>query len=183
MKKSTRYILATAWILVSRSFDAYATWQHTPDLQKEASPLASVLGMGWLPILLLLGAICAYVMFAYYKALFGSYRIFPTEKGYSLSEFAGYMATGTKVPWWKMWVQFPKKAAHLHAYFGYVLVISLSVAGVFSTVMWVLIWTSEFYRSVHSAGLVYALIFAGIGVGYGLWVWGKYTVYLQEGRD
>ncbi|MCA6364813.1 MAG: hypothetical protein IM638_17400 [Bacteroidetes bacterium] len=179
MKKSTRYILATAWILVSRSFDAYATWQHTPDLQKEASPLASVFGLSWLPILLLLGAVCAYVMFAYYKALFGKYRIFPTEKGYSLSQFAGYMATGAKAPWWKMWVQFPKKAAHLHAYFGYLMVISLSVAGVFSTVMWVLIWTSEFYRSVHSAGLVYGGILVSVSVVYYWWVRRNYLGYVK----
>ncbi|MCU0434335.1 MAG: hypothetical protein MUC87_12845 [Bacteroidia bacterium] len=179
MKKSTRYILATAWILVSRSFDAYATWQHTPDLQKEASPLVSVFGLSWLPLLLLLGAVCVYVMYAYYKALFGSYSIFPAEKGMSLSEFAGYVATGRKTPWWKMCVQFPKKAAHLHAYFGHLLVISLSVAGVFSTVMWVLIWTSEGYRSVHSAGLVYGGILVSVCAVYYGWVRRKYRAYAK----
>ena len=181
MKKTTRYILATAWILFSRSFDAYATWQHTPDLQKEASPLASVFGMSWLPILLLLGAVCAYVMFAYHKALFGSYRIFPKEKGYSLSQFAGYLATGQKSPWWSMFIRFPRIRAHVHAYFGFSLVIALSVAGVVSTVMWLLIWYSEAYRSVHSAGAVYAVILAGIGVAYALWVQLRYSAYLREG--
>jgi hypothetical protein len=180
MNKTTRYILATVWILFSRSFDAYATWQHTPDLQKEASPLVAVLGLDWLPLLSLLALFVAYVLFAYWRALFGSYSILPAEKGLNLSEFTGYLATGRKTKWWALLYQFPKTRAHFHAYFGYLLTICLSVAGVVSTLMWVLIWYSDAYRNVHSVALIYSVILGGCVLAVGLWLRKLYTGYLQQ---
>ena len=50
----------TFWILLTRWFDAYSTYQYTPDLGKESNPLVSIFGFGWTPCIgPILGSILA----------------------------------------------------------------------------------------------------------------------------
>jgi hypothetical protein len=42
--KTLKFLIILLWILFSKSYDAYCTFQHTPDLSKEANPLVSLLG-------------------------------------------------------------------------------------------------------------------------------------------
>ncbi len=45
--KTLKFLVILLWILLSKSYDAYCTYLHTPDLSKEANPLVSVLGLNW----------------------------------------------------------------------------------------------------------------------------------------
>jgi hypothetical protein len=45
--KRLKFFIILLWILFSKSYDAYCTFLHTPDLSKEANPLVSVLGFNW----------------------------------------------------------------------------------------------------------------------------------------
>ena len=65
MTKRSKFIITTAWILFSRSYDAYCTNQLTPDLSKESNPLVSVLGMTWTPLLITIGLLTIYLIYAY----------------------------------------------------------------------------------------------------------------------
>ena len=44
MNRKLKFIIMTVWILLTRGYDTYATYQHTPDLDKKANPLVSVFG-------------------------------------------------------------------------------------------------------------------------------------------
>ena len=43
--KTLKFLVVLSWILFSKSYDAYCTYLHTPDLSKEENPLVSILGL------------------------------------------------------------------------------------------------------------------------------------------
>mgnify|MGYP000595252376 CR=1 FL=1 len=54
MNKKLKFTITTIWILLTRWFDAFSTYRHTPDLGKEANPLVSIFGFGWTPLLVVI---------------------------------------------------------------------------------------------------------------------------------
>ncbi|MFM6935239.1 MAG: hypothetical protein ACKOXP_07325 [Flavobacteriales bacterium] len=160
MKKRSFYV-TVCWIVFSRSFDAYCTNLQTPDLQKEANPLVSSLGLTWSPLLLILGLLLIYVIYAFYQAVFHPIKLNPTEKGWSFQEFVTFRYLGKKAHWTSLLFQFPSTPKRFHQVMGPLFATCLSFAGIISTVMWILIFNSSWYRSVHHAGLIYGLLISG----------------------
>jgi len=76
MNTKQKFTIVTVWILLTRGYDTYATFQHTPDLDKEANPLVSVFGFNWTPLLVAVGSL--YVIYTYYLATFQTYNFEPT---------------------------------------------------------------------------------------------------------
>ena len=80
MGKRTRFVLITVWIVCSRAYDAYCTYQLTPDLTHEANPLVTVVGVSsWSVLLFIIGLLTAYVIYAYYRHVFHPIDILPKE--------------------------------------------------------------------------------------------------------
>jgi phosphate starvation-inducible membrane PsiE len=65
-------------------------------------------------------------------------------------------------------------------YFGQLLTKFLVYAGITSTIMWLLINHTDYYKTIHSASMVYSILIAGcITIAY---IWNKslYKEYLIE---
>lgn len=179
MNKATRFALTTGWLLFSRGYDAYCTNLYTPDLSREANPLVSMLGLSWTPLLLILAVLTLYVVYAHYVAVFRPMSLLPREQGYSFSNIVAYTYHGQKDEWYSIFYKFPKDLRRLNNYMGHVLMQSLVFAGIVSTVMWVLLNHTEFYKKIHSAWLIYALLIGGCGVITYVWSRKQYGVYLR----
>ena len=164
MKKSTKFILTTAWIIFSRSYDAFCTNQLTPDLSKESNPLVSVLGFGWTPLLLTLIVLTCYCIYVYYKSLFKPITIFPQEQGYGFKEFVVYLYLGRKDSITAVFYKFPKELKRFHQYMGETLTLCLSFSGIVSTLMWLLINYTSYYKAYHSAAFIYFILLLGNGI-------------------
>ena len=83
-KKHLKFFTLTIWILFSRSYDAYCTHTLTPDLSKEANPLVTVAGVSsWSVLLIILGCLTGYALFAFYIRTYKPTNLLPEEKGYS----------------------------------------------------------------------------------------------------
>lgn len=177
----TRFVALSSWILISRAFDAWCTFQHTPDLAKEANPLASVAGLGWSPLLGIVGLLSVYTVFALHQALFRPMDLLPPVPGYTFSQCVGFIYLGRKAEWHATLYQLPRDLRRFHTYMGHVLSRGVAFAGVVSTVMWALIWGSERYRSVHSAGLIYGVLVAGCVAIMIDWNRSAYRRYVQRG--
>jgi hypothetical protein len=95
-------------------YDAYSTKQLTPDLSKESNPLVSVLGMTWAPLLIVLGLLTVYVVYAFYLSTFKPTRLFPTQKGYTFKEFVTYKYLGRTDSWMALVYKFPKDLNRLN---------------------------------------------------------------------
>ncbi|MFM6994546.1 MAG: hypothetical protein ACKOWO_05485 [Sediminibacterium sp.] len=160
----TKFYLLTTWIIFSRSFDAYCTNLHTPDLSKEANPLVSFLGLTWSPLLLILGGLMFFVIYGFYLSVFKPIALAPEEKGFTFEEFSTFRYLGKKANWTALLFQFPKSPARFSRVMGELLAPCLAYAGVVSTVMWLLIFNSAWYRSVHQAALVYTLLAIGCAI-------------------
>ena len=78
MNRKQKFTIVTVWILLTRGYDTYATFQHTPYLGKEANPLVSVFGFGWTPLLVVVAVGSLYVIYTYYLATFQTYNFEPT---------------------------------------------------------------------------------------------------------
>lgn len=160
----TKFYLLSAWIIFSRSFDAYCTNLHTPDLSKEANPLVSFLGLSWSPLLLILGGLMFFVIYGFYLSVFKPIQLDPEEKGLTFMQFCTFRYLGKKANWSALLFQFPSSPARFSRVMGELLAPCLAYAGVVSTFMWLLIFNSGWYRSVHSTAIIYIYLVAGCGV-------------------
>ncbi len=181
LPKNLKFISVTAWIIFSRSYDAYCTHALTPDLSKEANPLVTVGGVSsWTVLIVILSILTAYSLYTFFIRTYKPMNLFPEEKGYSFSYFVGYLFLGKKEPWTSGLYKYPSDMKRLNNYMGVVLTRCLVFAGIISTTMWILIHNSEYYRSVHTAALVYTILIAGcIGIIYS-WNKSEYNLYLQS---
>ena len=157
----TKFYLLTAWIIFSRSFDAYCTNLHTPDLSKEANPLVSFIGLTWSPLLLILSLLMLLVIYGYYLSIFKPIQLDPEEKGLTFMEYSTFRYLGKKASWSALLLQFPTSPARFSRVMGELLAPCLAFAGLVSTIMWLLIFNMEWYRAIHQAALVYAILIFG----------------------
>lgn len=179
-KKRIKFTIITVWIFLTRSYDAYCTSQFTPDLSNEANPLVTVLGMNWIPLLITIGLLTIYVIYAYYISIFKPKKLIPNEKGYTFSEFVAFTYLGRKDKWTAIFYKFPKDLDRLNNWMGHILTQGLAFAGLISTVMWILINNTEFYKNIHSAQLIYGILIIGwLAMVYN---WNRilYKYYLTE---
>ena len=76
--------------------------------------------------------------------------------------------------------KFPKDLNRFNNYMGNLLTRCLVFAGVVSTIMWLLINNSEYYKNIHSAPLIYSILVGGcIAIIY-FWNKSMYKKYLEE---
>lgn len=183
MTKKVKFTITTAWILFTRSYDAYCTNQLTPDLSNESNPLVSILGMTWTPLLITIGLLTIYSIYAYYISVFKPKNLFPAEKGYNFSEFIAYTYLGRKDNWTVIFYKFPKDFNRFNHWMGKSLAQCLVFAGFVSTIMWLLINYTEFYKTIHSVTLIYSILIVGcIAIIY-YWNSAMYKKYLTDSNN
>lgn len=181
MSKKLKFTLTIIWILFSRSYDAYCTNLLTPDLNKEANPLVTVVGISsWTTLLIILSVLTIYVIYAYYISVFRPMNLMPKEKGYTFSNFVAYVYLGYKDSWIATLYKFPKDLKRANNYFGHVLTKGLVYAGVVSTTMWLLINYNNYYKTIHSATLIYSLLIVGCFILVYRWNKSLYRQYLTD---
>lgn len=180
MRKTFRFTSITIWIIFSRAYDAYCTYQHTPDLSKEANPLVSVLGMTWTPLLLVMSILSLYAIYAYHRTLFKPINLLPAEKGLSFREVSTFVYLGKSDNWVSLLYKYPKSISHLNQVIGHTLTKCLVFAGVVSTVMWLLINNTAYYRNYHSAPLIYSILVVGCIIIMYRWFADMYKQYLDQ---
>lgn len=180
MNKKTKFTLTALWILLTRSYDAYCTYQFTPNLDKEANPLVTVLGMSWTPLLLTVFSLTLYGIWCLYQSTFKPINLLPTESDYSLSEVSGYIYLGKRAPWHAIFYAFPKSLRRFNQYLGHTLSRCLVYAGFISTLMWLFIQNCPWYRSIHSGTLIYSLLLLGCSLILYQWYSQQYFEYLKN---
>jgi len=159
--KILKFLIVLLWILFSKCYDVYCTYLHTPDLSKEANPLVSMLGFNWDWLLIVIGLLTIYICYTLYLITFKSMNLYPLEKEYSFSNFIGYMYLCKKSSWLTTFYRFPKEIKRFHFFYGNILVRFGIFSGVVSTIMWVLINNSEFYKDIHNHLVIYGVLTTG----------------------
>ena len=184
MTKNQKFIITTTWILLSRGYDAYCTYMLTPDLSKEANPLVSFGGISsWTTLIVILSLLTIYTLYAYYVSLYKPMNLIPKEEGYSFGDFVAYVYLGQKDSWTSVLYKFPRSFKRATHYFGHVLSKGLVFAGVVSSIMWLLINNTEFYKSIHSAALIYTILICGTLIIVYRWNKKLYKQYLVSNRN
>lgn len=184
MNKNLKFTAITTWILFSRSYDAYCTYQLTPDLSKEANPLVTVVGISsWTTLLLVLSVLTIYTIYAYYVSVFKPMNLIPKDKGFSFGNFVAYVYLGLEDNWSATLYKLPKDIQRFNNYMGNLLTRCLVYAGVISTIMWLLINNTDYYKTIHSAPLIYSILIGGGIIIIYLWNKGLYREYLAETID
>ena len=161
MKKNITFSLTLLWILATRVYDAYCTFQYTPDLTHEANPLVSLFSLSWTPLLIIISILFMYTIYAYYLSFFKHFNFYPTEKDYSFSNFIGYIYLGKKQSWISILYKFPKDINRFHHYMGNLMSRCLVFVGVVTTFMWLLINYVPYYKNIHSATIIYVIVIIG----------------------
>ncbi len=181
MGKRTRFVLITVWIVCSRAYDAYCTYQLTPDLTHEANPLVTVVGVSsWSVLLFIIGLLTAYVIYAYYRHVFHPIDILPKEEGFTLSNMIAFTYLSRKDNWYAVFYKLPSTFSWFTNYMGAVMTKGLIYAGMVSTIMWLLIRHTEFYPPLHSPALIYSILITGCIVIIYRWNCKMHLAYLSK---
>ena len=160
--KRLKFTAILVWILFSKSYDGYFTFSHTPDLSKEANPLVSLLGFNWFWLLLVIALLTLYTCYTLYLISFKPINLYPQEKEFSFSNFTAYMYFGEKSTLLSTIYKVPSlKNKRFHYSIGNIWVRFLVFGGIISTVMWILINNSEFYKDIHIAFVIYGILIFG----------------------
>ena len=179
MKRNQKFIITSTWILLSRGYDAYCTNALTPDLSNEANPLVSIVGISsWTGLLIILSLLTIYALYAYYVSLYRPMSLTPKEEGYSFGDFVAFVYLGRKDSWTSVLYKFPRSFKRATHYFGHILSKGLVFAGIVSTIMWLLINHTEFYKPIHSATLIYVILIVGTLIIAYTWNKKLYEQYL-----
>ncbi|MBK7230872.1 MAG: hypothetical protein IPH93_01010 [Saprospiraceae bacterium] len=161
MTNKIKFTITTAWIIFTRSYDAYCTNQFTPNLEKESNPIVTLLGMTWTPLLITIGLLTIYTIYVLYIGIFKPKNLLPTESGYTFSEITAFTYLGHKDHWTAIFYKIPKDINRFNHWMGQTLPQCLSFAGLVSTMMWLLIHHSDYYKSIHSATMIYIFLISG----------------------
>ncbi|MCB0663109.1 MAG: hypothetical protein KDC24_10240, partial [Saprospiraceae bacterium] len=174
-----KFLSLTAWLVITRTVDVFATFQFTPDLQKEANPMVSVFGLhSWSIMLTVISLLVAGVIYLYYIHVFKKDLPHPVEKGMAFSEFSGYLFFGEKRPWYHMLYHIPKGLKRNVQVMGVILPYGLAFAGLVSTLMWYGIYfLPELYRPYHSVFAIWTLLGLGCIASWLIFAWVEFDKY------
>jgi hypothetical protein len=180
--KWLKFISLTTWLVLTRAIDVYATFQYTPDLTMEANPLVSVFGLNsWSVLISIIVTLLVFVIYLYYIHIFKRDLPYPEEKGYSFSEFAGYLYFGKKRPWYEMMYRIPFDLKQNLQVMGVILPYGLAFAGLVSTLMWYGIYfLPELYTPFHNVWAIWIIIGVGCIASCIWFVKGEYKIYQQK---
>lgn len=178
--KIIRFVIVSLWIILTRIYDAYSTYQLTPDLSKEANPLSSLLWMNWTLLLVTIWLLMIYVLYAYYLVLFKPKSLLPAEQWYSFSNIVAYTYFGKKDYWFAMLYKLPRDINRLTYYVGNILIKGLVFVGFLSTIMRLLIHYTDFYKKIHSATIVYTIMMIGMIIIIYMRNKNQYKIYLNQ---
>ncbi|MEX8547240.1 MAG: hypothetical protein V5804_06530 [Mucilaginibacter sp.] len=144
------FITVSLWIIITRIYDVYETYLFMPNLDREINPLVKYLHVGWTGLLLVITLLVVYIIFSFYKFLFDKPLSLPKENGLNFSEFFTTWYFGKKENWYKAFYKFPD-TKRVHYFAGVFFASAISVAGLCTTLMWVLIkYTSWYYTKYHN---------------------------------
>ncbi len=177
MLRNWKFWLLALWAIASRLYDILCTYEFTPDLTKEVNPLASVLGLSWLPILLVIGSLLFYSIYAAWDYRRQPTMLYPTSPGFSFIEFMTFVYLGKKDHWWALFIKFPTNLKRLHVFIGSQFLEYISWAGVISTAMWIGLKYIPAYRPLHNVIAIYSIIIAGCAAWYIYWFRQHYLHY------
>jgi hypothetical protein len=90
-----------------------------------------------------------------------------------------YLYLGKKESWPAIFYKFPKDIHRFNRYFGLMMSKFLVYAGIVSTVMWLLINYTEWYKNVHSAAVIYSVLIIGCAFIFYFWNKKMYQDYLK----
>lgn len=162
MKPFTRFVFVSLFIVLTRLYDAYCTYQYTPDLKHEANPLVTFLGLGWGGLFVVIGGLVVYIIHTYYVALFKTDDFLPREGSYTFGQFTAYLYFGRVEHWIAFLYKLPSSLKRFNQYMGMMMPSLLVFAGVVSTIMWLLINNIPNYmQNYHSATVIYIILVLG----------------------
>jgi hypothetical protein len=173
-QKNKFYLLAILFLL-GRVFDIVTTALFTPNLDREANPIVSVLGANWTVVILLqvlLGALILYGLFLYYHSVFE----LPALKQLCFTEFISYMNFNTTNSFYKLFYTLPKNTSYFIAHSGFVLTQTLIISSFFVGISTSFLLISEAYRKFYNHGMVY-FIYAGM---IALAIFNSYSFYRKS---
>lgn len=90
------FVLLVVLLLISRSADAVTTYMVTPDLRSETNPLVTLLGAGWLELIIVQMLLTAMVAVLTYWDLYKSPLPYPSRSDLAFREFAQEYYFGQK---------------------------------------------------------------------------------------
>lgn len=162
MKKMILLILGNLWIGLTRAYDIYCTYDFTPDLDREANPLVTVLGIKDWPIFLaIIVPLILYTMYCWYAQLY-RFKWLNSDNVTSFEDFFTLNYFGKKTRWFKLLYSFPLSLRQNHRLATIFLPQSAMLAGVITTIMWLGIRTPwDWYVHIHNPWLLWSILTVG----------------------
>jgi len=172
--------IVVIWIILSRFYDVYSTFRFTPSLDLEANPLISKFNFGWATLIGINVLISGYAIILFYKICFSKPLKLPTTYGLNYVDFLPHLFLGRSDHWLAIFYKLPKTFEHFQLLLGYLLPIIVSFVGVVTSLMWSLIFYTNYYHTYYKGYQVAIIIVLGIIILIVLWSKFMYSKYKNQ---
>lgn len=182
--KHLRFFTLLIFILATRAYDYYATYQFTPDLSKEGNPLVLITGSNWYFLTAILSVLILYVLYTLYVSIYQPINVISMEKGLSFGSFIAHAYFGKPEKFQSVLYKTPGDFKRVNYIMGELLPLSFLWTGIVTTIMWLLInYTDNYYTNYHSYKLTILVIILGfVPISYNYFR-RLYKVYNSESRS
>ncbi len=165
MNKGTReFVLLTTLLFATRIGDLVMTYLVTPDLARETNPLVSMLGQGWISLIVLQIILVSAIVLLNYYSLFKLQPTYPSQSGLSFAEFATRYYLGREQHWMNLLFRFPSRWSVFVKAFGYTLPRALIVIGLLVSMSSATLTISEVYSDFYPPLPVFYLVIVTIAL-------------------
>ena len=157
-KKKSEFLLLAFLLVSTRCWDIITTYMVTPDLKTETNPLVSILGRGWVSVIISQIILVSIIIILNHQSLFKIKSSHPSQRGYSYKEFIRHYYFGKKESMIKMIYKLPQDKRTLIKLLGYVLPRALIVISIFISASSTFLITSWDYKRFYAVARPYYYI-------------------------
>jgi hypothetical protein len=157
-KKKLEFLILAFFLVLTRAWDIITTYTVTPDLKTETNPLVSILGRGWVSVIISQIILVSIVIVLNHQSLFRIKSIYPSQKGYSYKKFMMHYYFGKKENLIKIIYKLPQDKRTLIRLLGYVLPRALIVISIFISASSTFLIMSRDYKRFYAVARPYYYI-------------------------
>lgn len=162
IKKNQFYFLSALFI-TGRLFDIITTALFTPNLDREANPIVSLLGANWTIIILLQITFCAFIIYGLYLHYKTEIKQ-PTIPNLRFHEYISQLNFNHSNSFHKKFYTIPKNKTFFIVHTGFVLTQTLIISSFLVGLSTSFLLTSTSYRAFYNHGMVYFIYSGMIGL-------------------
>ena len=154
-----KFIVLTILLIITRYTDLQTTYFSTPDLKTEANPLVSLIGFGWVGLIITQIVFLALLVYALWVYSFKTVRTSPVSKGVPLNKFISLFYFDEPGSLFKIIYKLPTNKNSLLFSLGYIFTYTIITWGFIVSLSTFLLLINKSYRDFYISNQLWVYLY------------------------